>query len=96
MESADAAGRLRASGGLAHGYYLLEISGAMGSNGLALDGEFQNSRIAGSTLVTQWHDVPSGDGFAGGDYRASFIVADLSHRQWSNRISIREHTCGSI
>lgn len=65
------------SGGLASGYYLLEISGVIGSNGLALDGEFQNSRINGSTLATQWHDAPSGDGFAGGDYRASFIVADL-------------------
>ncbi|HQY89013.1 MAG TPA: Ig-like domain-containing protein, partial [Tepidisphaeraceae bacterium] len=65
------------SGGLAHGYYLIELSGVMGTNGLALDGEFQNTRIAGSSLATQWQDAPSGDGFAGGDYRASFIVADL-------------------
>jgi hypothetical protein len=61
------------------GYYLLELSDAIsGNNGLALDGEFLDAGLLGNTTAfTHWNFVPSGDGFAGGDFRASFVVADI-------------------
>ncbi len=63
---------------LANGYYMIELDG--GVNGIrdlfgtVLDGEFLNSDIVGSNLLTHWRVQVSGDGTAGGDYRGLFIV----------------------
>jgi hypothetical protein len=62
----------------ADGYYLIELDGDAGgitsTAGRALDGEWLDSDVNGGTLFSLWQDTPSGDGFAGGDYRAMFVV----------------------
>jgi hypothetical protein len=70
---------LRPSSMLAAGYYRLEISdevrAAATAGGLALDGEALTTRITGNDLYTYWQQSSSGDGFAGGEYAAMFVVA---------------------
>jgi hypothetical protein len=65
---------------LAVGYYLIELDGSPNGirspAGVALDGEFLNSFIAGASLPGQWNDTPSGNGVPGGNYVAAFTVFD--------------------
>ena len=54
------------------------VSGTTGitsRSGVTLDGEFHDSFINGNTQAGMWRDAASGDGLAGGDYRATFRVA---------------------
>lgn len=66
------------SGTLADGYYMIELDGDAGGiatfGGALLDGDWLDANITGNTLFSHWNDAPSGDGFAGGDYRAVFRV----------------------
>ena len=39
-----------------------------------LDGEYLDSQIHGTTTYSVWNDIRSGDGIAGGDYRAMFSI----------------------
>lgn len=70
---------LRFAAPLGNGFYLLEADGDVGGitnpAGNRLDGEFLSSRISGNTSPFIWQNTPSGDGIAGGDYRASFSIA---------------------
>ena len=65
---------------LQEGFYLVELDGDQGGiaglDGSALDGEFLDSNINGSTDWSIYPDEFSGDGRAGGDYRAFFGIAD--------------------
>jgi hypothetical protein len=67
-----------ASATLPDGYYMVELNGSAGGistpGGALLDGEWLDAQIRGSQLFSHWQDTPSGDGFAGGDYRAVFRV----------------------
>jgi autotransporter-associated beta strand protein len=62
---------------LVNGYYLIELDGDPGGitnpAGSLLNGEYLDSAIAGNTQTAIWKDAPSGDAFAGGDYRAYFV-----------------------
>jgi hypothetical protein len=75
----------QAASNLTTGFYLIELEGdtggITGTNGLLLDGEFLDSNIQGSNQPWFWRDAPSGDGIAGGDYSASFQIADLANNQ---------------
>jgi hypothetical protein len=70
--------RFQAAANFADGYYMIELDGDAGGitspAGARLDGDWLDSHIAGNTTFTHWQDAPSGDGFAGGDYRATFVV----------------------
>ncbi|QDV43538.1 FG-GAP repeat protein [Stieleria neptunia] len=61
------------------GFYLLEVNGEAGgitnSTGDLLDGEFLSNVIAGNDSLFLWDSKPSGNGIAGGDYRAAFSVS---------------------
>jgi hypothetical protein len=63
---------------LANGYYLIELDGDAGGiadpAGSLLDGNYLDSNIAGNSTFSIWRDSPSGDGIAGGDYRAYFSI----------------------
>ncbi|TWT93212.1 FG-GAP repeat protein [Stieleria varia] len=64
---------------LENGFYLLEANGDVGgitnTAGNLLDGEFLSSYIPGNNNPFIWNNTPSGDGIAGGDYRAAFSIA---------------------
>ncbi|MCS7468168.1 FG-GAP-like repeat-containing protein [Stieleria sp. ICT_E10.1] len=61
------------------GFYLLEVNGEAGgitnSTGDLLDGEFLSNAISGSDSLFLWDKKPSGNGIAGGDFRAAFSVS---------------------
>ncbi|WP_149499941.1 FG-GAP-like repeat-containing protein [Roseiconus lacunae] len=65
---------------LEDGFYLVELDGDEGGitglDGNALDGEFLDSNVNGSTDWSIYPDEFSGDGRAGGDYRAFFGITD--------------------
>lgn len=61
------------------GFYLLDLNGDPGgianTAGDLLDGEFLSNTIAGNDNLFLWDKKPSGNGIAGGDYRAMYSVA---------------------
>ncbi|MCY2977564.1 MAG: FG-GAP-like repeat-containing protein, partial [Planctomycetota bacterium] len=76
------------------GYYLIELdggqSGIRAPNGWQLDGEFINNRIVGNTTAPGWSETPSGNGIAGGDYRAYFVITSSPAILELSLVSIRE------
>ena len=67
---------------LPQGYYLVELNGRPGGItdefGRLLDGDYLDATVQGNTQKSLWMLSPSGDGFAGGDYRAFFSVQRIA------------------